>query len=401
MGKPADGAASPGGAERPAGAAREIRTGHEDRAMKHDPPNARYREERHSRIVGMIMAFVWLAFLIPPVMGILARDAPASAKAIPLACIAAFIASYVAATSYAFTRPDPFSDTFYPVSAALAASSFLIFVGLTLAYPGSAAMGIYVIAQVVTTLPPRIGSTVGAALTVGVLLLTSDLPDDGAWALGIISVAVYVSTVATGFFTRQSERENRSARREAALDERERIARDVHDVLGHTLTVIALKSELAAKLFDRDPTRVRAELADINELSRQAIADVRSTVSGLAGRQLASELAHIKEVADDAGISLTITGTADDADPGHRILFGWVAREAMTNIVRHSGARHAAIDIAEKQIVVTDDGVGFSPLVEGNGLRGLRQRVENAGGRLRITSPGPSGRGSRIEVELS
>ena len=128
---------------------------------------------------------------------------------------------------------------------------------------------------------------------------------------------------------------------------------------------------------------------------------MRSTVSGLAGRQLASELAHIKEVADDAGISLTITGTADDADPGHRILFGWVAREAMTNIVRHSGARHADIDIAEKRIVVTDDGVGFSPLVEGNGLRGLRQRVENAGGRLRITSPGPSGRGSRIEVELS
>nr|WP_285895837.1 sensor histidine kinase [Trueperella bernardiae] len=220
------------------------------------------------------------------------------------------------------------------------------------------------------------------------------------WALGFIAVAVYVSTIGSSYFTRQSERDKRAARREATLDERERIARDVHDVLGHTLTVISLKSELANKLLDRDVERARAEIADIHQLSRQAIAEVRSTVSGLAGRQLAAELTHIEEVADDAGIALTITGSADDADPSHRILFGWVVREAMTNIVRHSGARHAWIKIGAQRIVVADDGVGFSPMSEGNGLRGLRQRVENAGGRLKVTSPGPGGRGAQIEVEL-
>ena len=360
----------------------------------------RSREELREQVGGMAMAFVWLVFLINPVVEILGQTEPAWLKAVQLGGLALFAAAYITGTAYALTRPDPFSDTFYPATAVAVAVSGAIFIANTAVYPGAAALGIYVVAQLVITLPPRIGYWAGGLLCAVVVGLISRLPGDGMWALGFIAVAVYVSTIGSSYFTRQSERDKRAARREATLDERERIARDVHDVLGHTLTVISLKSELANKLLDRDVERARAEIADIHQLSRQAIAEVRSTVSGLAGRQLAAELTHIEEVADDAGIALTITGSADDADPSHRILFGWVVREAMTNIVRHSGARHAWIKIGAQRIVVADDGVGFSPMSEGNGLRGLRQRVENAGGRLKVTSPGPGGRGAQIEVEL-
>ncbi|WP_461183850.1 sensor histidine kinase [Trueperella pyogenes] len=357
------------------------------------------REDRISQLLGLFMAVIWLAFLAFPIVEILRSEGSGLWKALNLGLLGLFAAAYVWGMVFALTRPIPFSDTLYRTSAILAALTAAIFAVFSYLNPGSLALGIFVVAIVVITLPPRIGYTLGGMLTVFITLHMAWTGVAGALFNAIITFSVYIYTLASSYFTRQGERETQTARREAALDERERVARDVHDVLGHTLTVISLKSELAAKLIDRDPARARTELLAVNELSRQAIGEVRATVAGLTNRSLATELATIRTLTSDVGLNLTITGSADDADPRHRILFGWVAREAMTNVVRHAKASAVHIEIGESWLSVVDDGVGLDSAAEGNGLRGLRHRVEDVGGKLTI-SPGPAGQGTKVEVRM-
>ncbi|MEW6949010.1 sensor histidine kinase [Trueperella pyogenes] len=357
------------------------------------------REDRISQLIGLFMAVIWLAFLAFPIVEILRSEGSGLWKALNLGLLGLFAAAYVWGMVFALTRPIPFSDTLYRTSAILAALTAAIFVVFSYLNPGSLALGIFVVAIVVITLPPRIGYTLGGMLTVFITLHMAWTGVAGALFNAIITFSVYIYTLGSSYFTRQGERETQTARREAALDERERVARDVHDVLGHTLTVISLKSELAAKLIDRDPARARTELLAVNELSRQAIGEVRATVAGLTNRSLATELATIRTLTSDVGLNLTITGSADDADPRHRILFGWVAREAMTNVVRHAKASAVRIEIGESWLSVIDDGVGLGSAAEGNGLRGLRHRVEDVGGKLTI-SPGPAGQGTKVEVRM-
>ncbi|MEW6893538.1 sensor histidine kinase [Trueperella pyogenes] len=357
------------------------------------------REDRISQLIGLFMAVIWLAFLAFPIVEILRSEGSGLWKALNLGLLGLFAAAYVWGMVFALTRPIPFSDTLYRTSAILAALTAAIFAVFSYLNPGSLALGIFVVAIVVITLPPRIGYTLGGMLTVFITLHMAWTGVAGALFNAIITFSVYIYTLASSYFTRQGERETQTARREAALDERERVARDVHDVLGHTLTVISLKSELAAKLIDRDPARARTELLAVNELSRQAIGEVRATVAGLTNRSLATELATIRTLTSDVGLNLTITGSADDADPRHRILFGWVAREAMTNVVRHAKASAVRIEIGESWLSVIDDGVGLGSAAEGNGLRGLRHRVEDVGGKMTI-SPGPAGQGTKVEVRM-
>ncbi|MEW6975277.1 sensor histidine kinase [Trueperella pyogenes] len=357
------------------------------------------REDRISQLLGLFMAVIWLAFLAFPIVEILRSEGNGLWKALNLGLLGLFAAAYVWGMVFALTRPIPFSDTLYRTSAILAALTAAIFAVFSYLNPGSLALGIFVVAIVVITLPPRIGYPLGGLIAAFITLRMAWTGSSGALFTAIITFSVYIYTLGSSYFTRQGERENCAARREAALDERERVARDVHDVLGHTLTVISLKSELAAKLIDRDPARARTELLAVNELSRQAIGEVRATVAGLTNRSLATELATIRTLTSDVGLNLTITGSADDADPRHRILFGWVAREAMTNVVRHAKARAVRIEIGESWLSVIDDGVGLGSAAEGNGLRGLRHRVEDVGGKLTI-SPGPAGQGTKVEVRM-
>lgn len=287
----------------------------------------------------------------------------------------------------ALNKPLPFSDTLSPLSAVLVlVAAGIVGVAMLAGVPSGITLMVYLVALVVVALPPRIGYPLGA-VTIA-LLLTYSAVVYRAQAIGfaIITLSVYVSVVGSSYWTRQANREITVGKREAVVDERERIARDVHDGLGHTLTVISLKSDLAAKLVDRDPERAKAEIAEINSLSRQAIAEVRATVSGLSTRQLSTELAAAKDLANGIGLNFQVTGEPEDVDPRHRILFGWVLREAMTNVIRHAQARSVLIDMGDSHIRLCDDGVGFdSDSKPCNGLPGLRQRVEDAGGTLTVT----------------
>ena len=147
----------------------------------------------------------------------------------------------------------------------------------------------------------------------------------------------------------------------ALVAERERVARDVHDVLGHSLTAMSIKAELAARLIDVDPERARAELESIQETARQALAEVRATVGGLRAGNLEAELAAAPQVLADAGIETRVLGSVADTDPRHRTLLAWVLREAVTNVVRHARASCVVVELGPRGITVTDDGTGLGP----------------------------------------
>jgi two-component system sensor histidine kinase DesK len=169
----------------------------------------------------------------------------------------------------------------------------------------------------------------------------------------------------------------------AVVEERERFARDLHDILGHSLTVITKKAELARRLTAVDPERAAVEIADVERLAREALQDVRATVTGIREVSVASELASARQALQAAGISADLPYSVEDVPPKYRELFGWAVREAVTNVLRHSGATTCRITLHAYTLEVVDDGRGPSTPGSGHGLVGLAERVRAAGGTLR------------------
>jgi two-component system, NarL family, sensor histidine kinase DesK len=172
----------------------------------------------------------------------------------------------------------------------------------------------------------------------------------------------------------------------AKLAERERIARDLHDVLGHTLSVITLKSELAGKLMERDPERAGKEIREVSEISRQALSDVRDAIRGYRAKGLAAELALAKSTLETAGLAVQCDAATTVQLPAmQESVLSLAVREGVTNVVRHANAKTCRLRIEQHngscQLEIQDDGLGSSS-EEGNGLRGMRERVEMLGGTL-------------------
>lgn len=185
----------------------------------------------------------------------------------------------------------------------------------------------------------------------------------------------------------------------AKLAERERIARDLHDVLGHTLSVVVLKSELAGKLMDRDPVRARLEIGEVETIARNALAEVREAIRGYRSEGLAAEIDHAQKTLDAAGVTLECGAKPPQLAPAAETVLSLIVREAVTNIVRHANASHCRLAIEENgagtALIVEDDGRG-NIRQEGNGLRGMRERVEALGGHFRIESSS----GTRLVIEI-
>lgn len=185
----------------------------------------------------------------------------------------------------------------------------------------------------------------------------------------------------------------------AKLAERERIARDLHDVLGHTLSTVVLKSELAGKMMDRDPERARTEIGEVEQIARKALSEVREAIRGYRSEGLAAEIDRARKILEAAGVTLECEARPPLFAPAEETVLSLIVREAVTNIVRHAQASHCRLDFQSNghgtALVVEDDGRG-GIRIEGNGLRGMRERVESIGGRLRIDS----GRGTRLLVEI-
>lgn len=208
----------------------------------------------------------------------------------------------------------------------------------------------------------------------------------------IISVAVFTGN----YFQSETVRKraelklsHEEVRRLAALAERERIGRDLHDLLGHTLSLVALKSDLAGRLIERDPQAARNEIVEVSRVARDALAQVRRAVTGIRAAGLAAELASAKLLLESDGVTLRYDAQEVIVPPDLETVLALALREAVTNIQRHARATLAEVSLESTdehvRLRIRDNGVG-SAAVPGNGLSGMRERVESRGGRLRIDS---------------
>ncbi|MEE1788764.1 histidine kinase [Streptomyces sp. SP17BM10] len=283
-------------------------------------------------------------------------------------------------------------------------------------------LGTGVVSFVAVLFPARATAAVAAG-TVGALLLPWAVRPWHAGPGWFQALALLFSTLTVRGFSEiaTTNQELVAARAEVARlaseAERNRIARDLHDLLGHSLTAITVKSRLAQRLAAKDLALAVEEMAAVEDLSRQALADVRAAVSGYREVTLAAELARGRELLRAAGVVADLPGATDAVAPAHRELFGWVVREGLTNVVRHARAERCAVLLTGTSVEIRDDGPGKGGGAgpgDGKGLAGLRERVAAADGsveagplgqrgwRLRVTVPAvpgrphaPAGEGSR------
>ncbi|MFF4366235.1 sensor histidine kinase [Streptomyces sp. NPDC001594] len=253
-------------------------------------------------------------------------------------------------------------------------------------------------------LPAKVSRLTVPAATTLLAGLALTVPDGGDYLWGLLIPALMGGFAMVG--VREMIRttvELRQARATvaqlAANEERLRMARDLHDLLGHSLSLITLKSELAGRMLPDHPDRAAQQVADIEKVSRQALVDVREAVSGYRRPTLPGELAGARTALAAAGVTADLPADFTDEVPEEQeCALAWSLREAVTNVVRHSGARRCTVTLTTRQTLagpvlelsVTDDGSGGSA-VPGNGLTGLTERLEAVGGTLWAGPAGKTG----------
>ncbi|MFE6473843.1 MULTISPECIES: sensor histidine kinase [Streptomyces] len=214
------------------------------------------------------------------------------------------------------------------------------------------------------------------------------------WSGLNIAYGTLLSTMVTAAILSLSDavRQLRAAREElaarAVAEERLRFSRDLHDLLGHTLSVIVVKSEAARRLAPRDLDAALTQITDIEAVGRQALTEVREAVTGYREGSLGTELDRARSALSAADVEPVVHRSGPPLPPQAEALLGWVLREAVTNVVRHSGASRCEIAVSggteRVRLTVRDDGTGpnRAPQGPGTGLTGLTERLATAGGSL-------------------
>lgn len=338
---------------------------------------------------------VWLLFLVYPVIAVVTADASVLVKVSVMAILVVFFVVYLLLCVYSMFVGEAEEKLSPAVRAGVVVVLLALMVAtMPLLQTQAFSLAPFVMAAVAFATSWNVRYAL--VVIVGIIATAVVLPEIFGWELdsGFLIVMMIVGiTMVFSRFMRDGQRDREAALERqrdlnaqlAVVAERERVARDVHDILGHSLTVITVKSELAERLMDRDPERARTEIAEVKSLAREALAQVRSTVGGLRTPDLPSTIA----AAESALTAAEITAILPDStacDGPHATLFSWVLREAITNVVRHSGAARCEVRVSDDAITITDDGRGSPVLTFGNGLRGLAERVAAEGGRLTVDS---------------
>ncbi|GAB2664144.1 sensor histidine kinase [Gordonia jinhuaensis] len=350
-------------------------------------------------------AAVWLFFLAYPLVAIPQSHHSLGTKIYGIALVVLFAAAYVVSSVYVLTPIMGGRIACGPVWLTLTVFAIIALASIPVLGSEFFVFAPYVCAIAVFTLPLAAGVAIVFLLLLGMVVIPEWVP---GWSVDtglLIAVAITGLTLLMVKVTqvREIAREKAQVQQRelksqlAVAAERERVARDVHDILGHSLTVLTLKSELAARLVDRDPERAKAEMTEINDISRRALAEVRATVGNLRSPDLRTELASARTAlrAADIDAELPDPDSARDSDP----TLAWVLREAVTNVVRHSDATRCRVEIEEGSLSVSDNGKGINGSVFGNGLSGLAARVADAGGVLDVAEPEDGG--TRVTVRMS
>ncbi|WP_409328993.1 histidine kinase [Trujillonella humicola] len=344
-------------------------------------------------------ALPWLLFQFFPLADLVTTPRAGWVRAVAAAGLVAFTACYLVVFGRFFDRrPVPWRHL---VAVAVLGVALAVWLG-----PSWAGLMIYVSAASAGALPQRwVWPAVLACAGVSAAVLGAAGELDSLFVLPVMCLlaafALQGTRTLVSLNAELSEAREELARN-AVAEERLRFARDLHDLLGHSLSLIALKSELAGRLSERDPARARAEMADVEATARRALADVRDAVGGYRQVSCAGALAEARAALSAAGITLSAPPSLPVLPGPVDAVLGWVVREATTNVLRHSGARSVTVTVEEGDdvatLAVTDDGRGADGPA-GTGLSGLEERLAALGGRLEA-GPGPDGRGFRLAARV-
>ncbi len=360
------------------------------------------------RHIVWLIAGIWLFYLAEPIER--AYRAPSVfVRVLSIAAIVAFAGVFI--YSFARARSIRRAGDVVPTGSAIALVATDLGLTVVLSFmlgPQALALLVYVGVMAIFLLPDRWGPLVVVGLVLGSYLadhLWPGAPTDFSVQFSILVGALAMWGV-MHLVRRNAElaQARSEITRLAVADERNRFARDLHDILGHSLTVVAVKAELAGRLVRLDPDRAEAEIADVERLSREALADVRTALSGYREVTLMGELANARSALAAAAIEADLPPALDHVPARRRELFGWVLREGITNVVRHSEASRCQVYVTDREIRITDDGrgpVNGSP-VDGSrpgiGLVGLRERVEAQGATLSVGKAPDGGFELRVRV---
>ncbi len=332
----------------------------------------------------LIFPTLWLAFLIEPWLAAW-RHRGELRGILGLLLVVLFVAVYLATWRW-LRRQRHLLVERPPLSVASGLFGLLLALGgvLTLVVGETGVVSLtYCGAVAVMLFPGRLAAPVVAGLA-GLAAASGLVPGwdsqlGTTFAVLAASLAVFGITrlFSTNIALARAQQDNA---RLAVEGERARFSRDLHDILGHSLTVITVKAELANRLLDVDPERARAELIDLEALSREALRDVRSAVEGYRDLSLSGELTRARHALAAAGVRADLPGNVEVVAPELRELFAWAVRETVTNVIRHSGADRCSITVAADRLRVCDDGRGRAAAgSDGAGLNGLRERAAQAG----------------------
>ena len=356
--------------------------------------------------VGRMRMFIWLVFIAIPLADAVSSHDDGPSKALTVLATIAFVAVFV---STAVKRDKPLPDrqalrsagTLLAISVALTAldrqgwGTLFIFTVVAIAMCVRAPFSFY---GVLLCTALCVGSLLAADAAAGAIF---------GFASSTLGVGMLMLVVAD---LRTRNRELHTARAElarlAVADERARFARDLHDLLGHSLSVIALKAELAGRLLRERPSEAAGHVTEIEQVARGALTEVREAVSGYRQPTLDDEIAGAKMALSAAGIEAEIERPAVTFDPAIEAVLAWTVREGATNVIRHSGAGHCSVKVmaglGEAGVEVLDDGPGCEDAVangrDGHGLEGLRERVARLHGQIEAGA-GTAG-GYRLAVRV-
>ena len=374
------------------------------------------RSDKTSALLQRLLGAAYLVFLAYPVLGLLHMDLTTVGLTVGLVLLAFFALLYLALT---FTNPygalsvtSPGHRTRRALFASFAALALLL--NLIYGKYGDF-LGLFIYVAVILGMGlPRGGFAPWAICSLAALTAafgwfsSANLPLTGmitllvaATGLGQIS---WARTLATNEKLRAAQEE---IARLAVSEERLRFARDLHDLLGHSLSLITLKSELAGRLLPDAPEKAATEVQDVERVAREALKEVREAVSGYRRPTLRSELDGAREMLEAAGVRCRVEAEDVKLAPPTEAVLAWTVREGVTNVIRHSRAHDCGLRIEHEpdavRAEVLDDGLGPAvdagpPRSTGTGLSGLAERVAAVGGRLEA-GPGPTG-GFRLVVTL-
>ena len=373
-----------------------------ERLMRMGRPPRNRRELRRK----MLWIGVWLVFLSSPVHDLASGNHTTAGTAAGWLGLAGFVGVYLTLVFRNMGRP--FSRVFVS-SLIVVLGTLAVLLCLTL---GSSWLGLFVYVAVACggTLPLRAAYWAIPVTAAAMVLVAFGIGEGHQWNLVLLVLLIGYAMTGVGQLVRTTV-ELRKARATvaqlAANEERLRLARDLHDLLGHSLSLITLKSELAGRMLPGQPDEAAQQVADIEKVSRQALVDVREAVTGYRRPRLSAELAGTQVALTAAGVSADLPaepdlgGVAEESESA----LAWALREAVTNVVRHSGARRCAVELLRRQtldgpvleLVVQDDGSGGSGRAPGNGLTGLTERLEKVGG---ILEAGRVKKGFRLVAQV-